>query len=279
MWMPRPELMSLYWTTAGMFPGLGEISRFDIRDRVGSAARAGFTGIGLWHTDLEHILATWSLRDLRALLDDHGIRHLELEFLTDWFLTGVRRAASDERRKRLLAASSALGAKHVKVGDFDNSPYEMPRLIDAFGQLCAEAQTHGATIGFEFMGSAMLNTLPAALAMVEGAAAPNGGLIVDIVHAVNLGISYDAIARIPNRYLIGAELNDGLLPRADRQHDAGQRRFCGDGEFDIGGFIGAIRATGYSGPWGVEVFAHALDGLPLDEINRTAFDTTIAQFS
>jgi hypothetical protein len=28
----------------------------------------------------------------------------------------------------------------------------------------------------------------------------------------------------------------------------------------------------------VEVFAHALDGLPLDEINRTAFDTTMAQF-
>jgi hypothetical protein len=27
------ELMSLYWTTAGVFPGVGEIGRFDFRDR------------------------------------------------------------------------------------------------------------------------------------------------------------------------------------------------------------------------------------------------------
>lgn len=277
--MPQPELMNLFWTTAGMFPGPPGISRFDIRDRVRSAARAGFRGIGLWHADLDHILATWSPRDLKTLLDDNGIRHLELEFLTGWFLDGPQRTDSDKLRKRLLDASASLGAKHVKVGDFDNSPYEMPQLIDAFGALCSEAQSYGATIGFEFMGSAMLNTLPAALAMVEGAAAPNGGLIVDIVHAVNLGISYDEIARIPGRYLICAELNDGLLPRPNRPHDAGQRRFCGDGEFDIAGFIAATRATGYAGPWAVEVFAHALDGTPLDEINHYAYETTIAQFA
>jgi sugar phosphate isomerase/epimerase len=46
------ELMNLYWTTAGVFPGRGEISRFDFKDRVQAAARAGFKGIGIWHTDL-----------------------------------------------------------------------------------------------------------------------------------------------------------------------------------------------------------------------------------
>ena len=35
------ELMCLYWTTAGIFPGQAEISRFDFKDRVESAARAG----------------------------------------------------------------------------------------------------------------------------------------------------------------------------------------------------------------------------------------------
>ena len=40
--MKRPvELMNLFWTTAGIFPGAGEISRFDFRDRVEAAARAG----------------------------------------------------------------------------------------------------------------------------------------------------------------------------------------------------------------------------------------------
>ena len=35
------ELMNLFWTTAGMFPGDGDISRYDFKDRVEAAARAG----------------------------------------------------------------------------------------------------------------------------------------------------------------------------------------------------------------------------------------------
>ena len=34
------ELMNLYWTTAGVFPGVSEISRFDFKDRVQAAAHA-----------------------------------------------------------------------------------------------------------------------------------------------------------------------------------------------------------------------------------------------
>ena len=49
------ELMNLYWTTAGVFPGVGEISRFDFKDRVEAAATAGFKrhrnlGIPIWNT-------------------------------------------------------------------------------------------------------------------------------------------------------------------------------------------------------------------------------------
>jgi sugar phosphate isomerase/epimerase len=91
------ELMNLYWTTAGLPPGAGEISRYDFKDRVESAARAGFRGIGIWHTDLEHILYHMTLKDMKAILDDNGIKYVELEFLTDWFLDGARKAESDSR--------------------------------------------------------------------------------------------------------------------------------------------------------------------------------------
>ena len=114
------ELMCLYWTTAGVFPGQGEISRFDFRDRVEAAARAGFKGIGIWHTDLEHILVHRTLQEMKTILDDNGMKYLELEFLTDWFLEGARKGESDSRKKRLFEASAALQAKHVKVGDFYN---------------------------------------------------------------------------------------------------------------------------------------------------------------
>ena len=84
----RDELIGLYWTTSG--PVEVHVGRewtlFDLRDRCEQAARVGFSGIGLWHADLEHVLETRTLREVRQLFDDNGLRHLRLEFLRGWFL-------------------------------------------------------------------------------------------------------------------------------------------------------------------------------------------------
>jgi sugar phosphate isomerase/epimerase len=272
------ELMSLYWTTAGVFPGRGEISRFDFKDRVQAAARAGFTGIGIWHTDLEHILQYRTLKEMKKILDDNGIVHVELEFINDWFLDGARKAESDSRKQRLFEASEMLHAKHVKVGDFYNSTCPMPRIIESFAALCTEAENYGATIGFEIMGCAMIDNIKDALAMVETAGAKNGGLILDIYQVANLGMSYTEISRIPLKHLTNIELNDGTLPGSPK-HDPSNRRFCGEGEYDIKGFIQCIHTMGYTGPWGVEVISEKLAPLPLKELSTRAFSTTIAEFA
>jgi sugar phosphate isomerase/epimerase len=274
----KVELMNLYWTTAGIFPGVGEISRFDFQDRVEAAARVGFKGIGIWHTDLEHILHDRTLKEMKMILDDNGIKHVELEFLTDWFLTGARKAESDSRKRRLLEASQALNAKHIKVGDFYNTACPMPHIIEAFAALCEQAEDYSATIGFEFMASAMIDNLKDALTMVETAAAKNGGLILDMAHVAGLGITYEEISNIPLQYLINLELNDGTLPGSPRHDPSRVRRFCGEGEFDIKGFIRCANEMGYAGPWAVEVFSEELVGLSLEELNTQAFETTMAQF-
>jgi sugar phosphate isomerase/epimerase len=272
------ELMNLYWSTAGIFPGAAEISPHDFEERVKAAARAGFKGIGIWHTDLEHICIHRTLKEVKTILADNGIRHLELEFLTDWFVEGARKAESDGRKRRLLAASAALDAKHIKVGDFYSTTSEMPRLVEAFSALCKEAEDYGATIGFEFMASAMLTNLEDSLIMVETAAPKNGGLILDIAHVVSQGIPYAAVSHIPLRYLLNVELNDGALPGSARYDPSRARRFCGDGDFDIKGFIDAVKKTGYAGPWAVEVFSKEVVEWSLADLNRRAYETTIAQF-
>jgi len=272
------ELMSLYWTTAGIYPGQGEISRIDFKDRVKAVARAGFCGIGIWHTDLEHILVHRSLKEIKTILDDYGMKHIELEFLTDWFLDGGRKGESDSRKMRLLEASQALQAKHIKIGDFYNSRSPMPQIIDAFAALCAEGRKYGATIGFEIMNCAMIDRLDDAINMVEKSGAGNGGLIIDIYQVVNLGISLEELKRIPLKYLINVELNDGTLPGSP-DHDPSNRRFCGEGQYDVRGFIECVRALGYSGPWAVEVIAEELAKLPVEEMSKRAFDTTMTSFS
>jgi sugar phosphate isomerase/epimerase len=272
------ELMNLYWTTSGVMPGEGEISRFDFRDRVEAAARAGFKGIGIWHTDLEHIVLHRPLKEMKMILDDNGMKYVELEFLTDWFLDGARKTESDSRKRRLLEASEALHAKHVKIGDFYNTACPLPRAIEAFAALCAEAEDHGATIGFELMACSMIDNLEDALTMLEAAGARNGGIILDIIQIVGLGLTYRQLSRIPLKHLVSLELNDGTLPGSPNEDPSRTRRFCGEGEFDIKGLIACMINMGYAGPWAVEVISKELSLLSLDELNTRAFRTTMAEF-
>ena len=94
------ELLGLYWTVSGpVVVHVGrEWSLFDWADRCAEARKVGFSGLGLWHADLEHVLETRSLREMKQVFDDNGLRHLELEFLMDWFLDPGRRAPPGFRR-------------------------------------------------------------------------------------------------------------------------------------------------------------------------------------
>ena len=116
--------------------------------------------------------------------------------------------------------------------------------------------------------------------MLEGANAENGGVIIDLWHMVRLGISYDEVGRIPSRYLLAVELNDGELSPPLDLHDASinRRKLCGEGEFDIRGFIDCLRKSAYNGPYGIEVLSEDLRPLPLEELATRAFKTTMEQF-
>ncbi len=76
----KVDVLASYWTLAvGAEPHVGpEYSSVEFRERVEQAARAGFTGIGLWHADIEYTLQRRSLGEMKQILDDNGIRHVEL---------------------------------------------------------------------------------------------------------------------------------------------------------------------------------------------------------
>ena len=280
----QAQLLASYWTLAGgAEPHTDhEYSHFSFQDRVSAAAGAGFTGFGIWHADLQHTLQSQSLRAMRRILDDHGMTHVELEFLADWwFKDGERHAACEQRKRLLFDAATALNAHHIKVGDFVNTPCPMPRLIEAYAALCAEAAEHGTKVLFELMPFAQINTLAGALELVEGANARNGGIVIDLWHIVKLGISYDDVARIPARFLGGIEINDGTFQAPWDLHEdtINHRRLCGEGEFDVRGFVATMLAAGYQGAWGIEVLNAEMRRWPLERIAQRAATTTRAQFA
>jgi len=281
------DLLGLYWTVSGPVEvHIGrEWSLFDWRDRCEQAARVGMAGLGLWHADLEHLLETRTLSELKQIMDDNGLRYLELEFLMDWFLDpdDERRRASDETRTLLFEAAAELDAHHIKVGNIPGTPCELPQLTERYAELCANAaEHHDAKIVYELMPfDVNVRDLDTALAVVEGADASNGGLAIDTWHMAKLGIEPDDLRRVPTRFLSWVELSDGRYESLPDLVDetVNHRELPGEGEFPIGSYVAVGREMGYQGPWGVEVLSEELRNLPIDQIFERAYETSSAQLA
>jgi sugar phosphate isomerase/epimerase len=277
------ELLAAYFTISGDIYPLGptEISPFPFRDRVEAAARAGYRGIGLHYADTLHTAGRIGLPEMKRILDSNDIKYVELEFLLDWFADGERRRESDAVRAEIFKIADTVGLRSVKVGPGFHEPVaDVPRMRDAFAQLCREAAEHGSRIMLEIMPWSNVRTVQTARGIVEGAAQPNGGILVDIWHFARGGIGYDEVAEIPLQYIGGVELDDadkevvGSLWEDTIHH----RRLCGEGELDPPAFLEAVRAAGYQGYYGVEILSEEHRKLPLDEMARRSFETTMRQF-
>jgi sugar phosphate isomerase/epimerase len=279
------DLLGLYWTTSGPVEvHVGrEWSLFDLRDRCEHAARVGFSGLGLWHADLEHVLETRTLAEVKQLLDDNDLRHLELEFLWEWFLDpeDERRRDADRIRALLFEAAAELGAHHIKVGNIPGTPCEIPRLTERFAELCADAaRHHDALLVYEFMPfDVNVRDLAAALTVVGDV--PNAGIAIDTWHMAKLGIAPDELRDVPAGRIGWVELSDGQYEDMADPIDevVNHRKLPGEGEFPIREYVAACRDQGYEGPWGVEVLSEELRNLPIAEIFDRSHETASAQLA
>jgi sugar phosphate isomerase/epimerase len=282
----RPELLAAYWTLAGdVYPGAPtEISPFPLAARAAAAAEAGWTGMGLVHEDLVASVAKIGYGGIRRILADHGIRHVEVEFLSDWDRdpSDPARQASDAVRRDLLEAAGELGARNLKISPrlFATDPPDIPRLSAELAALCEAARPTGTSIVIEMMPFTNVDTIERALAIVAGADQPNGGILLDIWHVARGGIAYDEIAAIPARFLKGVELDDADAEVVGPLFDDTRfrRRLPGDGAFDVPAFLRAVHAAGFDAPYhGVEIISESFRRQPLDVMAHTAFDATMRQ--
>jgi sugar phosphate isomerase/epimerase len=279
--MTQPvQLLGSFWTLAvGADPKGEQFCSHDFRLRVQTASEAGFTAMGFWHTDLRNIRKKYSFVEMKHILDGHGITHIELEWLLDWFCTDQRRVASDETRALLLDAAEALGAHHIKIGDLGNDCANVAQMTDAFGPLCRQAAERGTNVLFEMLPAQFSRapSLDDVLSICRGAGAANGGVMLDNLHLQRSGTPPEDIVRKIGRHVpLGVEINDGMLATPVDLEDSviNKRLLPGDGEFDIEAFLHAVWTQGYTGPIGVEVLNEYIRKWPLKTAAMEAFAKT-----
>ncbi|MFF4600734.1 sugar phosphate isomerase/epimerase family protein [Amycolatopsis sp. CA-161197] len=267
--MPHPDaLLSTCWTSAGdvMPQRNGDLSPFDIRDRVAAAAEAGFSGFGITHTDLVAVRESIGFPALAREFEQHGITTVEVEYIDDWWCSGERRERSEAVRADLLHAAEALGASHIKAGAGQPGDTVGPdRLREEFAALAQAAAAAGTRIALEPAAFSMMTTIEPAAGLVRDVAHPAGGLLVDIWHIYRSAMSYEDMERIlPPEYVFAAEINDGYQQVTGTlfEDTFDNRLYCGEGDFDVASFVKSLRRLGFSGPWGVEMMS--LDHRTLD---------------
>lgn len=169
------------------------------------------------------------LREVQAALHDTGVKIGDVEIIrlkevNDWDLFA-----------RFCERCAELSARHILVAGDDP---DLSRLTETFARFCDLAAPHGLTANLEFMPWTGVPDLKAAQAVVEGAARPNGGVLVDALHYDRSDTTLDEIAALPRSRMNYVQFCDGVVPYDPSVEGLirvarGERLFPGEGGIDM----------------------------------------------
>lgn len=175
-------------------------------EAVRAAAAAGFTSVGLrlaaipGSPDNELIDSAANRRELRQVLDDSGVRLLDVELFRFSPADGIHTPTEP-----MLAAAQELGARFVGVISYEADP---GRTAGELGELAARAADHELSCLVEFMGFTAVKTLDEARAVIDRSGAANAHILLDTLHMARTGASVDDLARLDPGYFPMAQICD-----------------------------------------------------------------------
>ena len=270
-----PDLVASFFTLSGA--GFGEPPRHTFEQRCEAAAAAGFRGIGLHADDLARISASGlDAAGMRAVLAGTGVRLVEIEFLGGWAFD-VDEAALRATTVGVEAVADALGGRHVSAGEFRPGWLDLDAAAARLAGLAERLAQRGLRVALEAFPWSALPDVDTAIELLRRAGSAHAGLMVDVWHFFNGGGELDALDRLPGAGVVAVQLNDGPRVRTDfLQHARAARRLPGYGELDVIGLVQAVQATGFAGPWCVEVNTPVFRDLPVKEAALAAADAAMA---
>jgi sugar phosphate isomerase/epimerase len=241
-------------------------------DRVRAAASAGYDGIGLraenyWDADLDDAA-------MLAVAERHGVRILEVEYLTAWGTEADRDEAQQKKEQTVFHMARAFGVRHLNAGLLEKLPLDV--MTEAFAELCERAGPD-LTVALEFMPYSGVPDLSTAWRIVRGV--PNAALIVDNWHWARAGQQPADLDDVPAESIVSVQLCDvRAQPLAPlRAESLGHRLPPGQGYGDTVGLVRALAAHGVTpAVMAVEVISDELVARGVDVAAQVSADAARA---
>jgi sugar phosphate isomerase/epimerase len=215
---------------------------------------------------------------LKALLADHGMRHVEIEFLLNWFAEGELGEAARRDEELLYHMAETFGARVMLLGGDMRPENTTPpeALAERFAAVAARAAARGVTLGVEACAWTNSGTVDDALRLIDAAGVANAGAYVDVWHLYRRGYNYERLKAIGAQRIVGVQLGDaraqlqGTMPEDSLDH----RQLPGEGDADVARFVQILDAIGYAGPLSVEILSIEQRARPPQEAARVSMTAT-----
>ena len=183
------------------------------------------------------------------------------------------RSRPSKQRRELAAIAGEVGARYVlalvwaKVTD---------EVIDRFARCGDIVAASGARLALEMPPIGELNSITAALSVVEAAGRNRAALMIDTFHFSRGRSTWEELESFPLDALGYVQFDDALPPIGDDvMFDTTERRtFPGEGEFELDRFVDVLTGRGWSGLVSIEVLSAELRKLDVREFAAKAYTTT-----
>ena len=231
---------------------------------------AGWFAVEIWITKLEAYLASNTLADAQALLNEHDIKAVAASGQGGLLLSkGLERQAHwDLFQARLGTLAELKIPRLVVAADFGTevAPDDYGRAIESLAQAAELAAGAGVTIALEFQRSSRLcASLDTAVALVSQAGAANLGVCLDLFHYYTGPSKFEDLGYLTPQNLAWVQLCDLVGVPREIAGDS-DRVLPGDGEFQIAPILDHLATIGYEGYLSLEVLNPQLWAVAVERV-------------
>lgn len=250
----------------------------DLPSKLSAIAAAGFDGIEIFEADF--LAHDASPREVGRMVRDHGLEIQLFQPFRDFEgMPGDLRARAFSRAERKFDLMGELGADLVlfcsncdprSLGGID-------RAAEDFRELGERAAARGIRVGYEALAwGRHISDHRDAWEVVRRADHPAIGLILDSFHTLSRSLPVQSIRAIPGDRIFFVQMADAPLIGMDLLYWSRHfRNMPGQGDLPVAGFAAAVAATGYSGPWSLEIFNDQFRGASSRTIARDGYESLV----
>ncbi|MGB9142943.1 MAG: sugar phosphate isomerase/epimerase [Aestuariivirga sp.] len=247
-------------------------------EKISAISDAGFDAIELFEPDL--MAFGGSAREAGMLIRDHGLELAILQPFRDFEgRPDPLRAAAFEEAQRKFDLMEELGTELVLVCSSvsPQSSGEVGRIVEDFARLGDLAAARGLRVGYEALAWGQhIRDVSQAWDIVRRCGHPNVGLILDSFHTLIRQNDPAAIREIPGERIFFLQIADAPVIEMDvLQLSRHYRTLPGNGGLDVEAVLREVFATGYKGPYSLEIFRTQFPAGPSNRIAHDSYQSLI----